>query len=83
MVKTTVVSDTNYSQTGKNNSSYSPYAESTRATIKYFMASPQEYVGGTQSPKIPGRDQRTGSQRAMKFSNLTEVTGVVRPLDRL
>ena len=40
--KTTGVSDKNCVHTGKYNTHYRPYTESTRATIKSYMASPQE-----------------------------------------
>ena len=61
---TTGVPVRNGIQTGKPNAHYRSYNESTRATIKSSMASPQEFRGGTQIPEVPGRSQITGLQIA-------------------
>ena len=78
VVKTTVVSVTNYVQTGKNNSRYRLYAEAPRAKIKSSIDSLQECSGGTHNPKGSGRYRITGFLTATGFSHLAAVTGAVR-----
>ena len=56
--KTTGVHGTNGVQKVNPNSCYRSYAESIRATIKSFVDSPQECVGGTHITEAPGRYQR-------------------------
>ena len=55
VVNTTGTSNRNDAHTDNNNACYRSYAEATRETIKSPMASPQDFVGGTRNPEVPGR----------------------------
>ena len=78
------VSNTNTCiHTGGTNTYYISYAESTIATIISHMASPQECVGVTNNPGVPGRVRIMGFARITGVSHLTAVTGAVRQSDRI
>ena len=83
MVNNTGVSDTNDLQTSNINAHYRSYTEANKAIIKSPMALPQECVGVTHNPEVPGRDQRTEFLRDTGFFCLAAVTVGIHLSERL
>ena len=79
MGKTTGVSKTHAcAQPGRSNTCYISYTDATRATNKYPMDLPQEFVWETQNTGVPKRTQRMVFPIITGVSRMTAVTGAIR-----